>query len=239
MLAWATAGMLFTVWIFYSYQSHGVDDSLLRSTDQVTVSENSDWHLFSPVTDNNQTFLFYPGAMVDPKAYVPLCRKLADNGYRTYLLKLPYHNMGNRYNFPKELGLFSDQSTNYTLIGHSKGARMAAQFVYENPGLVRQLILIGSSHPRDISLANMNIPVLKIFGSRDGVADEKSIMQNKGNLPSSTTFQRIEGANHSQFGYYGFQLGDNPATIGREEQTNQTLQIILHWMELNSSEQSD
>jgi len=49
---------------------------------------------------------------------------------------------------------------------------MAAQFVYENPGLINKLVLIGTTHPRDISLADSKIPVLKIYGSKDGVADE-------------------------------------------------------------------
>jgi pimeloyl-ACP methyl ester carboxylesterase len=104
---------------------------------------------------------------------------------------------------------------------------MAAQFVYENPDLIDKLILIGTTHPRDISLADRKIPVLKIFGSNDGVADEKSILENKSKLPASVKFVRIAGANHSQFGYYGSQLGDNKAEISREQQQVETLNSIM------------
>jgi hypothetical protein len=40
----------------------------------------------------------------------------------------------------------------------------------------------------------------------------------------------IEGANHSQFGWYGFQPGDQRAKIGREEQQQRTLAVVLEAM---------
>ncbi len=73
-----------------------------------------------------------------------------------------------------------------------------------------KLILIGTSHPRDISLANTKFPILKIYGSKDGVADEKSILINKSKLPATAKFVRIDGANHSQFGYYDVNLQATP-----------------------------
>lgn len=42
---------------------------------------------------------------------------------------------------------------------------------------------------------------------------------------------KIKGANHSQFGHYGFQLGGNSATIGRERQQAETLQHIMEFIE--------
>jgi hypothetical protein len=46
-------------------------------------------------------------------------------------------------------------------------------------------------------------------------------------LPPQTRWVVIEGGNHSQFGYYGFQLGDNRATISRSAQQAATLEAIL------------
>jgi hypothetical protein len=37
----------------------------------------------------------------------------------------------------------------------------------------------------------------------------------------------IEGGNHAQYGNYGPQAGDGQATIGREEQQQQTLKAIV------------
>lgn len=71
---------------------------------------------------------------------------------------------------------------------------------------------------------------MKIYGSNDGIADEKTIFKNKSKLPADTKFIKIEGANHGQFGYYGFQLGDDSATISREKQQEETLRHILNFI---------
>lgn len=224
---WVTAGLVFTGWLFYSYQSHGVDEALLKDDGSVHVEQNGDFYLFSPTGAYSDVLIFYPGAMVAPKAYVPLCRQIADRGIQVYLIKMPWRLAAKGYNKPKELHLLDDSTKTYILSGHSQGAKMAARFVYENPTSVDKLVLIASSHPRDISLSGSELPIMKIYGSRDGVADEASIMENKAKLPKATEFVRIPGANHSQFGHYGFQLGDNSATISREQQQAETLKSIL------------
>ena len=224
---WITGGVFFILWQFYSYQSHGIDEQLLQSNSLVKVDISDDYYLFTPKNEFNDVLIFFTGAMVDPKAYVPLCRKIADNDIKVYLIKMPWRLASKGYNKPKELNLFADTTKTFILSGHSQGAKMAGQFVYENPTLIDKLILIGSSHPRDISLAVSNMPIMKIYGSKDGVADEKSIMDNKANLPETTKFVRLDGANHSQFGYYGFQLGDNTAEISREHQQAETLKNIV------------
>ena len=227
---WVTAGIVFMGWLFYSYQSHGVDKSLVQDSGSVRVERTGDYYSFTPVNEFNDVLIFFPGAMVDPKAYVPLCREIAEHDIQVYLIRMPWRLATRGYNKPLELGLLADPSKTYILAGHSQGGKMAAQFVYENPGRIDKLILIGTSHPRDVSLDDSPIPVMKIYGSKDGVADEKSIMENKSKLPSTTRFIRIDGANHAQFGYYGFQLGDNSADISREQQQAETAEYILEFI---------
>jgi len=229
-IAWVTGGLIFTLWVLYSSQSKGVDPEYLQDSKTIKVEQTSDFYLFSPSQDFKEVFIFYPGAMVDPKAYVPLCRKIADNNIKVYLIKMPWRLASRGYNTPKELHLFNDSTKIYILAGHSQGAKMAGQFVFENPTLIGKLILIGTTHPRDISLANSEIPILKIYGSKDGVANEKSIIDNKSKLPETAKFVKIEGANHAQFGYYGTQLGDNTATISRQQQQDETLKSIMEFI---------
>lgn len=227
---WITAGIVFTLWLFYSSESHEVSDQSLEESATIKTLNTDDYYSFTPKEAFKNVFIFFPGAMVDPKAYVPLCRKIAENNIQVYLIKMPWRLASKGYNKPKELHLLSDKTKTYILSGHSLGAKMAAQFVFENPELINKLILIGSTHPKTISLADCKIPILKIYGSNDGVADEKSILNNKSKLPKTAQFQKIEGANHSQFGYYGFQLGDNQASITREEQQAATFKIILKFI---------
>ena len=227
---WFLIAISFTIWLVYSYQSKGVSDSLLKSDAKISVKDNENYFLFEPKQKFDKIFIFYPGAMVDPKAYVPLCRKISENGIKVYLIKMPWRLASKGYEIPKQLKLFADKTKTYILAGHSQGGKMAAQFVQENPTLIDKLILVGTTHPRDISLAGSTIPILKIYGSDDGVADEKTIFQNKSKLPATAKFVKIEGANHAQFGYYGFQFGDNSARISREKQQNETLKCILDFV---------
>lgn len=230
LITWVMTGVIFTAWMFYSYQSKGVGKAVLESDSTVEIAENEGLYSFTPKTGYQKVFIFYPGALVDPKAYAPLCRKVADNGYKALLIKMPWRLASKGYNKPKELNLLSDTTKQYILAGHSQGAKMAAQFVHENPLLIDKLILIATTHPRDFDLSGVNIPVMKIYGSRDGVADADEVNKYKSKLPASTKYVLIEGANHAQFGYYGFQLGDNKATITRQQQQQITLDSILSFI---------
>jgi hypothetical protein len=231
---WIVLGLLFCGWIVLAYQAQGVDNTFLQSGKGISVDDNNDYISFTPESKYKTCLIFYPGALVDPVAYVPLCHSISDRGVQVFLIKMPWRLASYGYNKPKELDLFTDTGKSYVLAGHSQGAKMAAKFALENPGLIDKLILLGSSHPRDFSLADMNIPVLKIYGSKDGVADEKSTLKNKSKLPPATKYVRIDGANHSQFGYYGFQLGDNKAGISREEQQAILLSEMLKFIEKGS-----
>jgi hypothetical protein len=58
----------------------------------------------------------------------------------------------------------------------------------------------------------------------DGLSKPDRITSSAALLPSGTVFVAIEGGNHAQFGWYGDQSGDNPATISREDQQEQIVQ---------------
>ncbi|HVG42626.1 MAG TPA: alpha/beta hydrolase [Chitinophagaceae bacterium] len=227
---WITGGVIVTACLFYSYDAHGVAKTFIQNSETSKVEETRNFFLFTPTSTFKEVLIFYPGAMVAPKAYVPLCRKIANSNIKVYLIKMPWRLASKGYNKPKELHLFDDTTKTYILSGHSQGAKMAAQFVYENPALIDKLILIATTHPRDISIADSKIPIMKIYGSKDGVADERSIMDNKTKLPATTKFIRIDGANHAQFGFYGFQLGDNTAEISRKQQQTETLKYIIKFI---------
>ena len=61
---------------------------------------------------------------------------------------------------------------------------------------------------------------------------EKNLLKlQKRNGFYSTVWKEIKGGNHSQFGYYGFQRGDNKAEITREKQQQEILAAILTFIE--------
>lgn len=57
--------------------------------------------------------------------------------------------------------------------------------------------------------------------------------QKEGNayMPKQYKEICIEGGNHASFAYYGDQDGDQPATISRKEQQEQTVTAILEMIQ--------
>ena len=115
----------------------------------------------------------------------------------------------------------------WVLAGHSLGGRVAASLARTANPKFAGLVLIGTSHPRDFSLAHLVIPVVQVFATRDTVANADKVHSALANLPPTTLSVHIDGGNHSQFGSYGFQPGDWPATISRETQQQLTIRTLL------------
>ena len=107
---------------------------------------------------------------------------------------------------------------------------MVLAFAASNKSSLAGLILIGSTHPRKDDHSGLKIPVMKIYGSNDGLASPAEIEQYKHNLPPHTQWVLIDGANHAQFAWYGEQLGDDDATISREEQQAQLIGAMLGFL---------
>jgi len=111
------------------------------------------------------------------------------------------------------------------------GGAVAAQFVHEDPKRIRGLILIGTTHPRDFDLSSFAGDVTKVYGTEDLVARQAQSEANKKLLPAGTTWVRVEGGNHAQFGFYGTQFGDGKATISRERQQQEAGEALVKAMQ--------
>lgn len=224
-------------WQFFQMNARGFDKASVLSSDQdILFIETEEYLSFIPKTDSVDTsVLFFPGALVQAEAYAPLARKLAIKGYSTYIQKIPFRiaitdkmeqvALKNASEF-----ISNSNEENWVVAGHSRGGRMAANYAAKYPGTITGLILIGTSHPKEKNLTHLTIPVLKISASEDDLASPSEITAFSINLPKSTNFVMIEGGNHSQFGYYGFQFGAGSATILREQQQEILQSEILDYL---------
>ena len=104
--------------------------------------------------------------------------------------------------------------------GHSLGGSMAATFTDQSSD-IDGLVLWASYPSESNDLSDREITVSSIYGTLDGLATPEKVSAAEPLLPSDTVWVPIEGGNHAQFGWYGPQEGDNPATISREEQQMQ------------------
>lgn len=228
---WITAGILAMLYMAWTFQAHRVEMETYHQLPAITMSDSDE--MISFISDTTSTLpqvLFYPGGLVAPKAYVPLAAQLATEGYDVHIIKMPFRMANQGHELILELFDLHDPTRTYYLGGHSQGAKMAAQFVYEHPEAIDGLFLLGTSHPRDIDMSHLIIPTLKVYAEHDGLASVPEVMANKHKMPSGSLFKEIKGANHSQFGYFGTMIMDESAEISREVQHQQTVDILAHFL---------
>ena len=217
------------IWNFTTFQSRNLPDDTFEQSSLVSVEQTDDVIIFQPTVDTMEMkVIFFHGGLTDPKAYGPICRKIAEGGFTCHLIKSAWRLPNNDYQ--KVLSLFDLEKGDYVIGGHSQGAKVAAQLVYENPSLFKGLFLLGSSNPKDIDLSNLDVPTMKLYAEKDGLASVEEVMQFKDKLPKNTNMVLIKGGNHSQFGYLGTLFMDNAADISREAQQAETLEHLLGFL---------
>jgi pimeloyl-ACP methyl ester carboxylesterase len=231
-----TATAVFTVWSLIAYQASAVARQAARGDGLVSVRYADGVWRFNPATATSPPsvgFLFFPGSLVDPVAYAPLLRAVAREGYPAVMLSLPRRGAFGGAEDPvlmeraRAIMQQSEGPRRWVVAGHSRGAVVTSQLAATNAGPIAGLVLIGSSHPRDVSLASLAIPVTKIVGTRDGLATPVEVEANRAKLPPTTRWVWIDGGNHSQFGWYGFQPGDRLSRISAEAQRRTMVQAVL------------
>ncbi len=226
---WFSLVSIFFIWNWTTFQSHNIPEGTFLNSDIISVLETGDQITFkSDTTKNNIEIILFQGGLTDPKAYAPLARKFAENGFTCHLIKMDWRLP--QYDYQKISNLFELKKGNYVIGGHSQGGKMAAQFVYENPNLMKGLFLMGTSHPRDIDLSSQTIPCIKLYSENDGLASVEEVMANKNMLPKEAKLIMVKGGNHSQFGYLGKLLMDDSAEISLEEQQQETFDNLIKFM---------
>jgi dienelactone hydrolase len=203
----------------------------LTSTNEVQV-DTDNWLVFTPTRQAPTTgLIFYPGGRVDPQAYAPMAHEIAAQGYLVVIVPMPL----NLAVFDSEAALAVIDAypavARWVIGGHSLGGAMAARFAHNHPDLIDGLVLLAAYPEANLDMSESDLAVAVIYGTLDGLASVADIEAARPLLPASTTFVAIDGGNHAQFGWYGDQAGDNPATISREAQQAQTVDAILALLE--------
>jgi pimeloyl-ACP methyl ester carboxylesterase len=200
-----------------------------EAVDVIQVPDQ-DWIIFNPTGPAPTTgYIIYPGGLVDPRAYAPLARDIAEEGFLVVIDPAPFNlsvtdpNSANRI-----IDAFPEIAV-WAIGGHSLGGAMAAQFIATNPGRVAGLALYAAYPPAGSDLSSAPIAATSIYGDKDGVATVEEVLEGANRLPPDTVFVLIPGGNHTQFGSYGegLQSGDNPAGISAEEQRRLTAEATV------------
>jgi hypothetical protein len=223
LLALLVAGVLavagFVLWASNPAQPMAQALAALQGDAQVGVIEGK-WIIFQPMQAAKSTgFIFYPGGLVDPRAYAPQARAIAEKGYPVVIVPMPLNLAVFGVNRADEVMAEFPEVQQWVIGGHSLGGAMSASYVKNHPGATDGLVFWAAFPASGDSLADQSdLIVYSIYGTLDGLATPDKVLAAKPLLPATARFIPIEGGNHAQFGWYGDQSGDNPATISRVEQ---------------------
>jgi poly(3-hydroxybutyrate) depolymerase len=222
--------------VFVSYLSMGqaapMPEALaaMKPDEKVEIT-NKDFIIFTPVnTKAEKALIIYPGGKVKPEAYAPTARAFAERGIKTIIVKMPFNLAIFGINKADKVIEQNSDIKKWYIAGHSLGGVMAARYVKSHQDAFDGLILWASYPEESSDLSESTLPIMSIYGRNDGLTQPGKISKTRHLLPDSILWVSIAGGNHSQFGWYGIQKGDEAADISREEQQKQivdaTMEII-------------
>lgn len=203
------------------------DVAVLESSPGVTVASDSSSIRLEPVGDPQTTGVaFIPGALVDPRAYVPILTPLAEAGHPVYIIKPP---LGIAFLAPGVAGRATaalPEVEHWVVAGHSLGGAVGSGQAAEADAA--GLILLGSYPIGDLSASSL--PVLSVSGNNDGLTTPGDVEASRAKLPPGSEFVVIDGGIHAHFGDYGRQSGDGEPGISREDAQAETVAAMLAFL---------
>jgi pimeloyl-ACP methyl ester carboxylesterase len=221
----------FVVWALTGPDADPVALDALAS-DDVVVVEQDRWIVFRPTSgDPTVGLVFYPGGRIDARAYSRPLRAVAAEGYLVVVVPMPLRLAFLGANQAAEVIAVYPQIERWVVGGHSLGGAMAARFCADFPpevrGTVAGLLLWAAYPAASDALAGSGLAATSIYGTLDGLATLDKIADSQALLPPEAVWVPIEGGNHAQFGDFGAQPGDSPASISPEQQQEKIVAASL------------
>lgn len=229
LVALLVAVSAFVVWANNASPASDIALQALNSDSAVTVSNESGYYTFTPTGETPTTgFIFYPGGRVDYRAYAPVLRMIAEQGYFVALVPVPLNLAFFDINAATPVQEQHPNIEHWVVGGHSLGGVAASVYAKDHLNDLDGIIFF-ASYPADDSLKNSTLEILSIYGTRDMAGMDK-FDETKALLPPQTQYVVIDGGNHAQFGSYGPQAGDNEATISPEDQWAQVSTATVEFL---------
>ncbi|QKS70054.1 alpha/beta hydrolase [Paenalkalicoccus suaedae] len=215
----------FLIWTQLTYDATAEIELLYGETQP----SGEDLLTFSPNEANGQGIILYPGAKVEPEAYGVIGSRLAEEGYTVFIPKVTLNIAFFDINKAEEIQAAHPEILTWVVGGHSLGGVAAASFAYENE--VAGVFFLASYPQSSNDFSETATPMISIYGEDDGLTSPEDIESSRPLFSDEAIFYEIEGGNHAQFGVYGEQRGDNPASITVAEQQEEVVNALLNWLE--------
>ncbi len=223
--------VIFVIWAGNPLPAEEQAFAALENDASISV-DTEPWLVFKPQsTEPSAGFIFYPGGRVQPEAYAPAARNIAEAGYLVVIPRMPLNLAFFDAEVANQIMASYPEIGCWVVGGHSLGGAMAARFAYRHPDSVDGLALWAAYPAESDDLSSSDLAVVSVYASEDGVAEVDSILASEPLLPPDTRWVLIEGGNHAGFGWYGPQSGDNPRMISLESQQEQVIPATAELLE--------
>jgi hypothetical protein len=202
----------------------------LESDALVSVSTDR-WIEFRNQSKDSKTgIIFYPGGLVEPEAYAPVLRTLAEEGYFIVITPMPLNLAIFNSNEANKVMQAYPEIDRWVVAGHSLGGATAGIYAAANLDKIDGVFFWDSYPPQGSDLSESSIPALSIFGTRNSFPNTDNFDSQRPLHPANTRFVPIEGASHAQFGDYGPQAGDVEPQMSMEAQHRKVEEIVLAFL---------
>lgn len=222
----------FTAWAITPPQPEPTAVNSLNTNQNVDFQRLGTWLVFTPTGTEPQTgLILYPGGRVDPEAYAPHARAIAEAGFTVVVVPMPLNFAFLGINRAAEVINSRQEIDTWAIGGHSLGGAMAVEFAGANPEMVEGLILWAAYPAENTDLSDTDLAVLSIYANNDGLASPQEIEASRARLPQETVWVEVDGGNHAGFGWYGEQNGDGLAEISKTAQQAQIVEAMDKFLE--------
>jgi len=204
------------------------------------------YYEFTPTSSTpSEALIIYTGGLVDVRAYAPLARDIAAAGYLVALLPSPSCLAILEKERADVIIEAHSEIEKWSIGGHSFGGVVAAMYIdgsYTHSDKIDGLVFWAAYPANDSMLSVPGLEVISIYGTNDNNTTQVDIDASIPNLPDDTRWVALEGANHTQFGWYGdndtstddydfLQPGDNASTITRQEQQDLIVSYTVSFLD--------
>lgn len=202
----------------------------VAADDQVSIEHYNAVYALEPTHDEPKAGLvFYPGAHVSPDAYLASLAPLAVRAdIAVYIPRMP---LGFAVFDPGRAdGIVAShpEIDHWFVGGHSLGGAMACRYASDHRDQVSGLILFAAYCEAGI---RPNVSTLSVTGSADTVLNPETYTARRENLPANATVIEIPGMNHTAFGSYTGQRGDEPSPIGYRTAHDRLASVVVPWVQ--------
>lgn len=177
--------------------------------------------------------IIYPSEKVEPRSYANLARLLSNKGYRVSILKLRLNQPDLSFGKGRDLMESKKDIKKWFILAHSSGTNIAYKDALKNKNIAGCVFMGSVSEGDDLNLVNM--PVLSIWGTSDGILDFAKVKEMKEKQASNSKYYAIEGGNNTNFADIELLSGDEESIISPQDQQTKSSERILEFIGANQN----